>query len=756
MPHDTRRRAALLALGVMLPLPVLAGCSTGENDSRSLSAAVQDVAPAARSQLRAGGTLRWALDAAPTTFNTFHADADTGTERIAGAVLPALFTLDGRGRPQRNPDYLRSAEIVEREPRQTVVYRLHPDAAWNDGRPIGVRDFAAQWKALRGTEHAFWSAHNAGYDRIAKVTAGERKDEVKVVFAKPYADWRALFTPLYPRAVTADPDSFNDASRTALPATAGPFTLRGTSGRSVTLTRDPRWWGDRARLDRLVFRAVPRDRRSAALAAGTVDLAEVDPAVADRVRGAAGPGNRATAADRPPAGRNGPADEAVPGSADRRAEADRLRAEEAARPDGADAAGRPGDAPGGARGDRPAPGPDGRHRAPVGLGRLTVRKALEPAYTQLALNGTQGPLADERVRRAVARAIDRQELADAVLKPLGLPARPLGSHLLMAGQQGYRDHSGALGESGPRAAQALLADAGWQEGTGPARSGTGDRAEEDAAARSGPLSGDGTATGSGTGPEHRPGAGPEDTGAPAGSPGAGPADPGAERQYGPQADPDAARREPSPEPGPDTGREPGPDAGAEAGREPEAKPGARGGLPPRTKNGRPLTLRFVLPAGPGSAPLRTVADRITRMLEQVGIGTEISTVRDAGYFTDHIAAGDFDLALYSWPATAFPATDARPVFAKPQPAADGSLVVEQNYTRVGTDQIDQLFEKAAAELDDGAARDLVSRADARIWAVAGSIPLFQRPQLVAVRKDVANAGAFGFATPRYQDIGFRK
>ena len=106
--------------------------------------------------------------------------------------------------------------------------------------------------------------------------------------------------------------------------------------------------------------------------------------------------------------------------------------------------------------------------------------------------------------------------------------------------------------------------------------------------------------------------------------------------------------------------------------------------------------------------------------------------------------------------SAYPATETKPIFSKPQPAADGSLLVEQNYARIGTDQIDQLFEQAAGELDDGRRRELVGKADARIWAVAGSVPLYQRPQLVAARRALANAGAFGFATPRYQDIGYHK
>lgn len=138
-----------------------------------------------------------------------------------------------------------------------------------------------------------------------------------------------------------------------------------------------------------------------------------------------------------------------------------------------------------------------------------------------------------------------------------------------------------------------------------------------------------------------------------------------------------------------------------------------------------------------------MADRITDMLKEIGIGTRITKVPDESYFKDHIAAGEYDLALYSWPASAFPATDARPIYAKPVPAADGSLNVAQNYTRVGTDQVDQLFDRALATLDQKESRDLLRKADSRIWAAAGSVPLYQRPQLTAARKNLANAGAFG-------------
>ena len=59
-----------------------------------------------------------------------------------------------------------------------------------------------------------------------------------------------------------------------------------------------------------------------------------------------------------------------------------------------------------------------------------------------------------------------------MLGPLGLPAEPLGNHLVLPSQDGYADHSSALGAQDLQQAQTLLADAGWG---GPAGK-TGDKA----------------------------------------------------------------------------------------------------------------------------------------------------------------------------------------------------------------------------------------------------------------------------------------
>ena len=44
-----------------------------------------------------------------------------------------------------------------------------------------------------------------------------------------------------------------------------------------------------------------------------------------------------------------------------------------------------------------------------------------------------------------------------------------------------------------------------------------------------------------------------------------------------------------------------------------------------------------------------------------------------------------------------------------------------------------------------------------IWDEVHSLTLYQRPEIIAAKSNLANFGAFGFATPpRYEDIGFTK
>jgi len=91
--------------------------------------------------------------------------------------------------------------------------------------------------------------------------------------------------------------------------------------------------------------------------------------------------------------------------------------------------------------------------------RFSVVVGTTEGKTIMSLNNTRAPFTDVRVRRALAYAIDRAALIDA----LGGFGKPIGSHYI-PGDPGYVDLTGAYPYD-PAKAKALLAEAGIKPGT---------------------------------------------------------------------------------------------------------------------------------------------------------------------------------------------------------------------------------------------------------------------------------------------------
>jgi peptide/nickel transport system substrate-binding protein len=263
-----RIRRRLWPALVWIALCALLGGCTGAQGSAapgnsSSSAAVPaygrtDVNPRPRSELRQGGTLTLPIYQWLTQFNYYQANGTLDDVlTVVGMLEPRLFTRDAEGAPRRVPDYLRSASVTSTTP-QTVTYRLNPEAKWSDGKPLGRRDFAAQWRALGTGDARYQIADPSGYEDIASVRQGADAHEVKVTFKRPFADWQRLFTPLYPAAGFGNPGDFNTGWQGKAPITSGAFRIGSLddTGQTLTLVPDPAWWGTRPRLDRIVLRTL--------------------------------------------------------------------------------------------------------------------------------------------------------------------------------------------------------------------------------------------------------------------------------------------------------------------------------------------------------------------------------------------------------------------------------------------------------------------------------------------------------------------
>ncbi|MBF6238032.1 ABC transporter family substrate-binding protein [Nocardia otitidiscaviarum] len=92
---------------------------------------------------------------------------------------------------------------------------------------------------------------------------------------------------------------------------------------------------------------------------------------------------------------------------------------------------------------------------------ITVRRAAEPSWSHITFNGAPGALlSDVNVRRAIAKAIDRQAIVNTTQNGVVTDPKVLQNHVFMAGQKGYQDNSEPVAFD-PEAAARELENLGW-------------------------------------------------------------------------------------------------------------------------------------------------------------------------------------------------------------------------------------------------------------------------------------------------------
>lgn len=211
--------------------------------------------PQPRENIRDGGTLTLPITELGPNFNQFSIDGNTTylSSGIMTWISPQLWRFSVTGIASPNPDYLLSVELVSEDP-ETVRLTLNPSARWNDGTPIDWTAFETTWKTQSGEDPRFNPASTDGYRSIESVRKGDADNEVIVTFKEPFYPFEYLFLNLeHPKNI--DPDFYktgwvNDPHPELL---AGPFTVGSLSDTRLELVRNPNWWGEPAKLDRVVY-----------------------------------------------------------------------------------------------------------------------------------------------------------------------------------------------------------------------------------------------------------------------------------------------------------------------------------------------------------------------------------------------------------------------------------------------------------------------------------------------------------------------
>ncbi|ETW23253.1 ABC transporter family substrate-binding protein [Mycobacterium gastri] len=293
MTNRTRLIFALLIAALMV-----AGCSAAPvTPSAAPNGAVgttSDINPQNPATLRDGGNLRLALSDFPPNFNILHIDGNSAeVSSMMKATMPRAFVIGPDGSTTVDTDYFTSVELTQADP-QVITYTINPKAVWSDGSPITWRDIASQIHATSGADKDFAIASLNGADRVASVTRGVDDRQAVVTFAKHYAEWRGMFAGngmLLPASMTATPEAFNKGQLDAPGPSAGPFivTSLDRSTQRIVLSRNPKWWGERPRLDSITYLVLDDAARLPALQNTTIDATGIGSldqlTIAERTKG---------------------------------------------------------------------------------------------------------------------------------------------------------------------------------------------------------------------------------------------------------------------------------------------------------------------------------------------------------------------------------------------------------------------------------------------------------------------------------------
>ncbi|MBV9140291.1 MAG: ABC transporter family substrate-binding protein [Pseudonocardiales bacterium] len=274
-----RWRAVALVAGVAVLLGACGGGGAagggGQRQTGSAFAAC-DATPntcnsAEPSKLRQGGQLTFAIEKNVTNWNLLSNEGSVFENgEILKPVLPYTFVTQPDLTVVMNTDLLDSVKVTNTNP-ETIVYTIKTNAVWSDGTPITAEDFRYNWEVQNGRDCPGCPVFTtSGYDQVQSVLGAEGGKTVTVRLTKPFTDWKQLWSggsPIYPAHIAAQHGdiktpqgraaSFAWFGKNVPTYSGGPFQIDNfTNNESVTLVPNPKWYGPRPKLDRLIYRVI--------------------------------------------------------------------------------------------------------------------------------------------------------------------------------------------------------------------------------------------------------------------------------------------------------------------------------------------------------------------------------------------------------------------------------------------------------------------------------------------------------------------
>lgn len=214
--------------------------------------------PKSRDQIKDGGTATFPVAEVGPDFNYFSVNGNTTYMKwfwlcYNSAVVPFRCNATA-SKFEPDPNFIDSSSVKEVDGKEVVTINIAEKATFNDGTPIDWRAVEAAWTVNNGKNPDYTPASTDGWSQVESITKGDSDKQAIITFSQPYYPYEALVGFLHPSAAT--PEVFNNGWKMNPHNEwgCGPFVVDSVDEAQITFKRNPKWWGDVAKLESITFK----------------------------------------------------------------------------------------------------------------------------------------------------------------------------------------------------------------------------------------------------------------------------------------------------------------------------------------------------------------------------------------------------------------------------------------------------------------------------------------------------------------------
>ena len=235
--------------------------------------------PKSRDQIKDGGTATFPVAEVGPDFNYFSVNGNTTYMKwfwlcYNSAVVPFRCNATA-SKFEPDPNFVDSSSVKEVDGKEVVTINIAEKATFNDGTPIDWRAVEAEWTVNNGKNPDYTPASTDGWSQVESVTKGDNDKQAIITFSQPYYPYEALVGFLHPSAAT--PEVFNNGWKMNPHNEwgCGPFVVDSVDEAQITFKRNPKWWGDVAKLESITFKQMEAQAQFNAFKNGEIDATEL-------------------------------------------------------------------------------------------------------------------------------------------------------------------------------------------------------------------------------------------------------------------------------------------------------------------------------------------------------------------------------------------------------------------------------------------------------------------------------------------------